>query len=56
MFQARTHQVLLQNRELLEHINSLVGRLQELEMKVTGMPASDLFAKTPPQVSTHNQK
>lgn len=27
---------MLQNRELLEHINALVGRLQELEMQLTG--------------------
>lgn len=40
--QARTHQLLLQNRELLEHINALVGRLQELEMKVNGTINSDL--------------
>ncbi|CAH1785446.1 unnamed protein product, partial [Owenia fusiformis] len=35
--QARTHQLLLHNRDLLEHINQLVARIQELEMR----PAAD---------------
>ncbi|XP_064648878.1 capon-like protein isoform X3 [Lineus longissimus] len=48
--QARTHQLLLQNRELLEHINNLVGRLQDLELKVNGVvPSADMLIKIPPQ-------
>ena len=49
--QARTHQLLLQNRELLEHINQLVGRLQDLELKVNGViPSADMLINIPPQV------
>ncbi|WAR31751.1 CAPON-like protein [Mya arenaria] len=33
--QARTHQLLLQNRDLLHHMNQILGRLQEVEFKAT---------------------
>ncbi|KAJ8687552.1 hypothetical protein QAD02_023346, partial [Eretmocerus hayati] len=35
--QARTHQLLVQNKELLEHIGALVGHLREQE-RVSGIP------------------
>lgn len=46
--QARTHQLLLQNRELLCHINALVGRLKQLEAY---LPAECVEALSP---STNN--
>ena len=33
--QARTHQLLLQNRDLLDHMNQLIGCLQKLEVRAT---------------------
>lgn len=36
MFQARTHQLLMQNKELLEHIGALVGHLREQERISSG--------------------
>ncbi|XP_049578015.1 carboxyl-terminal PDZ ligand of neuronal nitric oxide synthase protein isoform X2 [Syngnathus scovelli] len=34
--QARVHQLLLQNKDLLQHISLLVKQMQELESKITG--------------------
>ncbi|XP_075278485.1 carboxyl-terminal PDZ ligand of neuronal nitric oxide synthase protein isoform X3 [Opisthocomus hoazin] len=34
--QARVHQLLLQNKDLLQHISLLVKQVQELELKLTG--------------------
>ncbi|KAK2858205.1 hypothetical protein Q7C36_006124 [Tachysurus vachellii] len=34
--QARVHQLLLQNKDLLQHISLLVKQIQELEIKLTG--------------------
>lgn len=34
--QARTHQLLMQNKELLEHISALVGHLREQERISSG--------------------
>nr|XP_061791120.1 carboxyl-terminal PDZ ligand of neuronal nitric oxide synthase protein-like [Nerophis lumbriciformis] len=34
--QARVHQLLLQNKDLLQHISLLVKQIQELETKITG--------------------
>ncbi|KAK3557583.1 hypothetical protein QTP70_030513, partial [Hemibagrus guttatus] len=34
--QARVHQLLLQNKDLLQHISLLVKQIQELELKLTG--------------------
>ncbi|XP_052222541.1 carboxyl-terminal PDZ ligand of neuronal nitric oxide synthase protein-like isoform X2 [Dreissena polymorpha] len=31
--QARTHQLLLQNRDLIDHMNQILGRLQEMELR-----------------------
>ena len=53
IFQARTHQLLIHNRELLEHINALVGRLQELETSVSGSVMNNNFS--PPQVGRHRE-
>ena len=34
--QARTHQLLLHNKDLLSHVTLLVSRVQDLELKITG--------------------
>lgn len=34
--QARVHQLLLQNKDLLQHISLLVKQVQELELKLAG--------------------
>lgn len=34
--QARVHQLLLQNKDLLQHISLLVKQIQELETKISG--------------------
>ncbi|KAK3798170.1 hypothetical protein RRG08_017260 [Elysia crispata] len=34
--QARTHQLLLHNKDLLNHVTLLVSRVQDLELKITG--------------------
>lgn len=39
--QARVHQLLLQNKDLLQHISLLVKQLQELETKVAGPSTSE---------------
>lgn len=38
--QARVHQLLLQNKDLLQHISLLVKQVQELELKLSGQNAS----------------
>lgn len=38
--QARVHQLLLQNKDLLQHISLLVKQVQELEFKLSGKNAS----------------
>lgn len=38
--QARVHQLLLQNKDLLQHISLLVKQVQELELKLTGNTTS----------------
>ncbi|XP_074655138.1 carboxyl-terminal PDZ ligand of neuronal nitric oxide synthase protein-like isoform X4 [Tubulanus polymorphus] len=49
--QARIHQLMLNNRELLETINTLVGKLQELELKVNGtIPSADMLLRMPAQI------
>ena len=49
--QARAHQLLLHNKDLLDHVTQLVSRLQGLEMKVTGVTAApDLGFHSPTQV------
>lgn len=47
--QARAHQLLLHNRDLLDHVAQLISRIQDLEMKVNGISASSerLFQTTP---------
>lgn len=49
--QARAHQLLLHNKDLLDHVSQLVNRLQTFEMKATGISSdSELIFQTPPQV------
>ncbi|TNN76846.1 Carboxyl-terminal PDZ ligand of neuronal nitric oxide synthase protein [Liparis tanakae] len=56
--QARVHQLLLQNKDLLQHISLLVKQIQELELKMSGhnsMGSQDslfeiTFRSTVPQV------
>ncbi|GAB1600294.1 uncharacterized protein DDB_G0280205-like [Argonauta hians] len=38
--QARSHQLLLHNRDLLDHVAQLISRMQDLEMKAGGFTAS----------------
>lgn len=38
--QARVHQLLLQNRDALQHVSLLVGQVQELERRLSGQSAS----------------
>lgn len=38
--QARVHQLLLQNKDLLQHISLLVKQVQELEAKLLGFSTS----------------
>lgn len=39
--QARVHQLLLQNQDLLQHISLLVKQIQELEVKMSGPRSSE---------------
>ncbi|XP_034523136.1 uncharacterized protein C1orf226 homolog isoform X3 [Ailuropoda melanoleuca] len=39
--QARVHQLLLQNKDMLQHISLLVKQVQELELKLSGQNAMD---------------
>lgn len=41
--QARVHQLLLQNKDLLQHISLLVKQVQELELKLAGNNTSKHF-------------
>lgn len=38
--QARVHQLLLQNKDMLQHVSLLVKQVQELELKLSGQNAS----------------
>lgn len=38
--QARVHQLLLQNKDMLQHISLLVKQVQELELKLSGQSTS----------------
>ena len=50
--QANSHNLLVQNRELLLHISALVRQLQELESSLTGAQADNFnILKTPVHVS-----
>lgn len=42
--QARVHQLLLQNKDLLQHISLLVKQIQELETKMSGPYSSESTA------------
>ncbi|XP_035683775.1 carboxyl-terminal PDZ ligand of neuronal nitric oxide synthase protein-like isoform X4 [Branchiostoma floridae] len=46
--QARTHQLLLQNRDLLQHVGTLVANVQDLETQLTGQS----YSETIPPLST----
>ena len=53
--QTRTHQLLIHNKELLDHIQTLVLQMQQLESKVTSAGSSAVLqqnaASTLPQVN-----
>ncbi|XP_045131533.1 carboxyl-terminal PDZ ligand of neuronal nitric oxide synthase protein-like isoform X3 [Portunus trituberculatus] len=53
--QARTHQLLVHNKELLEHIQALVLQVREMEMKMSGsggvMPSTQLLP-SPPEIKS----
>ncbi|XP_050726640.1 carboxyl-terminal PDZ ligand of neuronal nitric oxide synthase protein-like isoform X4 [Eriocheir sinensis] len=53
--QARTHQLLVHNKELLEHIQALVLQVRELELKMAGsgnvMPTLQLLP-SPPEIKS----
>lgn len=42
--QARVHQLLLQNKDLLQHISLLVKQIQELESKMVGPNCSEFIS------------
>lgn len=42
------HQLLLQNKDLLQHISLLVKQVQELELKLSGQNASKWKPPPPP--------
>lgn len=46
--QARVHQLLLQNRDALQHVSLLVGQVQELERRLSGQSASKPGRRPPP--------
>ncbi|XP_067661699.1 carboxyl-terminal PDZ ligand of neuronal nitric oxide synthase protein-like [Haliotis asinina] len=48
--QARAHQLLMHNRDLLDHVTQLVSRIQDLEVKVSGATSSEVLLQTPQQV------
>lgn len=59
--QARTHQLLVHNKELLEHIQALVLQVRDLEVKLTGTGMGTMMAATgaatqliptPPEIKT----
>ena len=56
VLQTRTHQLLIHNKELLDHIQTLVLQMQQLESKVTSAGSSALLqqnaAATLPQVDS----
>lgn len=46
---ARSHQLLMHNRDMLDQMAQLVARLQELELKVTGaVRTADVESLLPP--------
>lgn len=45
--QARVHQLLLQNKDMLQHISLLVKQVQELELKLSGQNASKQGPRLP---------
>ncbi|KAK8407741.1 hypothetical protein O3P69_002353 [Scylla paramamosain] len=53
--QARTHQLLVHNKELLEHIQALVLQVREMELKMSGsgggMPTTQLLP-SPPEIKS----
>ncbi|XP_069986032.1 nascent polypeptide-associated complex subunit alpha, muscle-specific form-like isoform X2 [Penaeus vannamei] len=56
--QARTHQLLVHNKELLEHIQALVLQVRDLEVKLSGqqsatMPSTQLLP-TPPELKAQD--
>jgi len=54
--QARTHQLLLQNRDLLQHTSLLVKHLSQLEVRVSGATESKTHNTTYNPERTHFYK
>ncbi|XP_071529702.1 carboxyl-terminal PDZ ligand of neuronal nitric oxide synthase protein-like isoform X3 [Panulirus ornatus] len=53
--QARTHQLLVHNKELLEHIQALVLQVRDLELKLAGsggISGSTQLLPTPPEIKS----
>ena len=41
-FQARAHQLLLQNKDLLDHMSQLLTKLQDLEVRSSGASLGEI--------------
>ncbi|KAK8749595.1 hypothetical protein OTU49_015450, partial [Cherax quadricarinatus] len=53
--QARTHQLLVHNKELLEHIQALVLQVRDLELKLAGsggITGTTHLLPTPPEIKS----
>ena len=46
MFQARAHQLLLQNRDLLDHMSQLLSKLQDMEVRSSGAGLGEITHTT----------
>ena len=46
MFQARAHQLLLQNKDLLDHMSQLLSKLQDMEVRSSGAGLGEITHPT----------